>query len=86
MKLTYVGLFETRASFDGHPGKQPSGRVEESGFGAGGAAPGQLFVESVRDIVIEFEQSTPKKPQEIRRKSGTTTPYSVHQSAPFLQF
>jgi len=63
VRITYVGLFETRDSFDGHPEKQADGRAVESGFGAGGAAPGQLFVDSVRDIIVEFEESaSPKKP------------------------
>jgi hypothetical protein len=48
--LTYVGFFETR-----------DGTTNSRGFGAGAAAPGQLFVESVRDIVVEFEDNATKK-------------------------
>jgi hypothetical protein len=48
--LTYVGLFETR-----------DGLSDPRGFGPGSAAPGQLFVDSVRDIVVTLEESSEKR-------------------------
>jgi hypothetical protein len=55
MTLTYVGLFETRDGFDREIGKVPDGKPRENGFGPGAAAPGQLFVDTVRDIVVTFD-------------------------------
>lgn len=46
VRLTYVGLFETHDDLDARPG---------DGFGALNAAPGQLFVDAVKDIEVEFE-------------------------------
>jgi hypothetical protein len=51
VKVTYVGLFETHNDLDSRPG---------DGFGPLNAAPGQLYVDSIRDIVVEFEESTRK--------------------------
>jgi len=55
MTLTYVGLFETRERFDEQIGKPDDFDGPEKGFGAGGYAPAQLFVDSVRDIVVELK-------------------------------
>jgi hypothetical protein len=47
--LTFVGVLETR-----------DGLKDSRGYGNAGAA-GQLFVDSVRDIVVEFEGPAPQK-------------------------
>jgi hypothetical protein len=46
VKLTYVGLFETRADIAKRPG---------DGFGPLNAAPAQMYVDEVRDVLVEFE-------------------------------
>jgi hypothetical protein len=61
VKLTYVGLFETRENFDSEVGRDRNGRSVANGFGPGNIAPGQLFVDSVRDILVEFVIRAPLK-------------------------
>ena len=53
--LTYVGLFETRDGFDAQIGKPDDAAGVEEGFGDQGYAPAQLFVDSVKDIVVELK-------------------------------
>ena len=45
--LTCVGLFETRDDIEHRPG---------DGFGPLNTAPGQLYIDTVKDIVVEFEE------------------------------
>ena len=54
IKVTYTGLFETHEDLEGRPG---------DGFGALNSAPGQLYVESMKDIVVEFEEKATTKKQ-----------------------
>ena len=53
--VTFVGWFETRDSFDGSMDQREGQGPGEHGFGDQDTAPGQMFVESVKDIVVEFE-------------------------------
>jgi hypothetical protein len=53
--VTSVGLFETRDDFDSMIGAPADDRPVESGFGDQGVAPGQFFIDSVKDIVVKFE-------------------------------
>ena len=53
VRVTYVGLFETHQDIENRPG---------DGFGPLNAAPGQMYVDSVRDIVVEFDDTGPKRP------------------------
>lgn len=53
--LTYIGLFETRDNLENEVGRAPNGTTVVNGFGPGNSAPGQLYVQSVKDIVVEFE-------------------------------
>ena len=59
--LTYVGLYETREHFDREVGRGRDGKLVANGFGPGNTAPGQLFVDSVKDIAVDIaERVTPK--------------------------
>jgi hypothetical protein len=58
VEVTYVGLFETHRDFDGAVFQRPDGSVVGAGFGQVPGAPGQLFVQSARDVSIEFESSS----------------------------
>jgi hypothetical protein len=53
--VTYVGLFETRDDFDSMIGAPADDRPVGSGFGDQGIAPGQLIIDSAKDIVVKFE-------------------------------
>ena len=51
VRVTFAGLFETRRDIENRPG---------DGFGPLNTAPGQLYVDAVRDVVVEFEDTEPK--------------------------
>ncbi len=55
VRITYTGLFETRASFDDQIGKPSDQLPVEPGFGHLNGAPGQLFVDHVTDIVVDLK-------------------------------
>ena len=58
--LTLIGRFETRDTFDADNGKPEDGTPVETGFGDGApGAPGQLCVDSVKDIVVTFDKTPP---------------------------
>jgi hypothetical protein len=56
--VTYVGLFETHAHFDDKVVQRPDGSQVGIGFGQVPGAPGQLFVDTVKDIVVEFQPAS----------------------------
>jgi len=56
--VTYTGLFETRDDLASAVFQRPDGSVVGIGFGEAPGAPGQLFVDSVKDIAVEFEPAT----------------------------
>jgi hypothetical protein len=59
--VTFVGLFETREDLDSLVFRRPDGSLVGIGFRQVPGAPGQLFIDSVKDIVVEFGQgATPK--------------------------
>jgi len=52
--LTFLGLFETRENLESAVFRRPDGSLVGIGFGQVPGAPGQLFIDSVKDIVVEF--------------------------------
>jgi hypothetical protein len=58
--VTFVGLFETREDLDSVVFQRPDGSLVGIGFGQAPGAPGQFFIDSVKDIVVEFGQGAPK--------------------------
>jgi hypothetical protein len=56
--VTFVGILETRHSFDGETNTP---HPWEPGFGPGAAAPAQIFTDSVKDIVVESEIAPNRK-------------------------
>ena len=57
------GLLETRADLGSTVFRRPDGTVVGAGFGQVPGAPGQLFVDSVKDIVVEFEPARDTEPR-----------------------
>ena len=53
--VTYRGLFETLDNFDREVGQAPDGRWVANAFGPGASAPAQLFIDSVKSVVAEFQ-------------------------------
>jgi hypothetical protein len=60
--VTYRGLLETRDNFDQEVGRGPDGTWVGNGFGPGASAPAQLFIDSVENVKVEFENNPPKQP------------------------
>jgi hypothetical protein len=53
--VTYTGLFETHDDFESAAIQGPDGIVG-IGYGPAPGVPGQLYVQSVRDIVVEYRE------------------------------
>ena len=53
--VTYLCIFETHDSFDTMIGALADDIPVPIGFGDQGVAPGQIFIDSVKDIVVKFE-------------------------------
>ena len=63
VEVTFVGLFETHRDFDSAVFHRPDGSVVGAGFGQVPGAPGELFVQSVKDISTEFESDSKESKQ-----------------------
>jgi hypothetical protein len=59
--VTYIGLFETYENLEASVVRRPDGSVIGFGFGQVPGAPGQLFVDSIKDITVELEPAPPRR-------------------------
>ena len=57
--VTYTGFFETYENLEAVVVRRPDGSLVGFGFGQVPGAPGQLFVDSVRDVTVELEPIVP---------------------------
>jgi hypothetical protein len=58
VEVTFVGLFETHHDFENAVFQRPDGTIVGAGFGQVPGAPGQLFVQSAKDVSVQFESSS----------------------------